>query len=167
MRGSATRVAASAALRKVFAAANDTRGAAAVEFALVLPVLLFSLAGIIQFGITLNNYLEVTDSARVGARTFAISRSISTPLTTTTAAVTANAANLTSGSITTTLQVNGTTCTTDSACATALTAAPAGTASVQVQYPCLGSAGSAYVFYKTFIPTSGCTLTSTATDLIE
>lgn len=146
---------------------GDASGAAAVEFALVLPVLLLALAGIIQCGIALNNYLEVTDAAREGARTFAISRTVSTPYTTTTSAVKASAANLTSGSITTTLLVNGTACTSDTGCTTALTAAPGGAATVTVSYPCLGSAGSAYVFYRTFISTSGCTLTSTATDLIE
>jgi Flp pilus assembly protein TadG len=45
-----------------------------VEFALVLPVLLLVLFGIIQFGIAYNHYLTVTDAARVGARKAAVSR---------------------------------------------------------------------------------------------
>ena len=39
-----------------------------VEFTLVLPVLLVVLFGIIQFGITFNNYISLTDSVRAGAR---------------------------------------------------------------------------------------------------
>lgn len=50
------------------------RGQAMVEFALVLPVLLLILFGIIQFGIAYNHYLTVTDAARVGARKAAVSR---------------------------------------------------------------------------------------------
>ena len=160
-------VSARAALARLRRAPGNRDGGAAVEFALVLPILLFILTGIIQFGIALNNYLEVTDSARNGARTLAISRSVSTPWTNTRSAVTASAANLTSASITTTISIAGTACTSDATCQTALTANAGGSATVQVQYPCLGSAGSALVFYKAFIPTSGCTLTSSATDLIE
>ena len=50
-----------------------------VEFALVLPVLLVVLFGIIQFGITFNHYLSLTDSVRAGARTAAVSRMSANP----------------------------------------------------------------------------------------
>ena len=42
---------------------NDS-GASAVEFALVVPFLLFLVCGLFQFGITINNYLELTDGVR-------------------------------------------------------------------------------------------------------
>jgi Flp pilus assembly protein TadG len=45
-----------------------------VEFALVLPILLLLLLGIIQFGIVFNNYLAVTDAVRAGSRVAAVSR---------------------------------------------------------------------------------------------
>lgn len=45
-----------------------------VEFALVLPVLLILLFGVIQFGIVLHDYLTLTDAVRVGAREAAVSR---------------------------------------------------------------------------------------------
>ncbi len=45
-----------------------------VEFALVLPILLMVLFGIIQFGLTFNNYVSLTDAVRAGARTAAVSR---------------------------------------------------------------------------------------------
>ena len=44
------------------------RGAAAVEFALVLPVLLMIIFAIIDFGRMLNAQITVTEAAREGAR---------------------------------------------------------------------------------------------------
>jgi Flp pilus assembly protein TadG len=45
-----------------------------VEFALVLPILLMLLLGVIQFGIAFNNSLAVTDAVRAGARQGAVAR---------------------------------------------------------------------------------------------
>lgn len=50
---------------------ND-RGAVAVEFALVLPVLLLALVGVVEFGRVFNAQIVLTNAAREGARTFAI-----------------------------------------------------------------------------------------------
>lgn len=47
---------------------RSENGQAAVEFALVVPVLLLLLLGIIQGGIVFHNYLTVTDAARAAAR---------------------------------------------------------------------------------------------------
>jgi Flp pilus assembly protein TadG len=47
---------------------NDERGAVAVEFALLLPLLLSLVFGIIQFGLALNEKLTLTHAAREGAR---------------------------------------------------------------------------------------------------
>ena len=49
-------------------------GVAMVEFALVLPVLLAVLTGILQFGLMFNKYISLTDAARIGAREIALSR---------------------------------------------------------------------------------------------
>jgi Flp pilus assembly protein TadG len=49
-------------------------GQAAAEFALVLPILLVLVFGIVQFGIAFNNYLTITDATRAGARKAAVSR---------------------------------------------------------------------------------------------
>jgi Flp pilus assembly protein TadG len=46
---------------------ND-HGASAVEFALVLPVLVLLLFGIAQFGITFSQWLAIEHAAREGAR---------------------------------------------------------------------------------------------------
>jgi Flp pilus assembly protein TadG len=53
-------------------AIRDARGAELVEFALVLPILLFVLAGILDMGFLFNNYEVVTNAAREGARLAAI-----------------------------------------------------------------------------------------------
>lgn len=53
---------------------RNEEGQGVVEFALVLPLLLALVLGIVQFGITFNNYLTITDATRVGARKAAVSR---------------------------------------------------------------------------------------------
>jgi Flp pilus assembly protein TadG len=44
------------------------RGAAAVEFALVLPILMLIIFGIVDFGRMLNAQITLTEAAREGAR---------------------------------------------------------------------------------------------------
>lgn len=51
---------------------QNNRGQALVEMAMVLPVLLLILAGTIEFGRVLNQYLVVTAAAREGARAAAV-----------------------------------------------------------------------------------------------
>lgn len=48
------------------------RGAAAVEFALVLPILLALLLGIVEFGRAYNVQISLTHAARETARTMAV-----------------------------------------------------------------------------------------------
>ena len=48
------------------------RGASAVEFAIVLPVLISILVGIIEFGWLFNQQISLTQAAREGARAYAI-----------------------------------------------------------------------------------------------
>jgi Flp pilus assembly protein TadG len=50
------------------------RGQAMTEFAIVLPVFLVLIFGIIQFGIVWKNYVTLTDAARAGARRGTVSR---------------------------------------------------------------------------------------------
>jgi Flp pilus assembly protein TadG len=47
-----------------------------VEFAIVAPVLMMLVLGIIQFGIVFNHSLTVTDAVRAGARQAAVSRTL-------------------------------------------------------------------------------------------
>jgi Flp pilus assembly protein TadG len=57
--------------RRPWNGARD-RGAAAVEFALLLPMLLLLLFGLIDFGRALNAQITLTQAARVGARMAAL-----------------------------------------------------------------------------------------------
>lgn len=54
-------------------ARDDERGAAAVEFALVLPILILILFGVIEFGGVYNAQLTVTGAAREAAREMTVS----------------------------------------------------------------------------------------------
>jgi len=138
---------------------RDRAGAAVAEFAIVTPVLMAGLLGVIQFGIVYYDYMLVEDAAQVGERTFLQNRPFSTtnlsctaacptacftPYSSTVSAV-QNATNLTVGQLAINLSVAGTQCTSDASCGTALCSAysttgsytAANTASVTVSYPCL------------------------------
>jgi Flp pilus assembly protein TadG len=51
---------------------RDQRGAAAIEFALVLPILIMLVYGIYQFGVGYNLKVSLTAAAREGARAAAV-----------------------------------------------------------------------------------------------
>ncbi|MCG9480154.1 MAG: pilus assembly protein [Actinomycetia bacterium] len=51
---------------------KQQKGAAAVEFAIILPVLIMLIFGIYQFGIAYNRYITLTHAAREGARVAAV-----------------------------------------------------------------------------------------------
>jgi Flp pilus assembly protein TadG len=51
-------------------------GQALVELALVLPIFLMLLLGIVQFGTIFRDYIALTDATRVGGRQAAVARSI-------------------------------------------------------------------------------------------
>jgi Flp pilus assembly protein TadG len=53
---------------------GDENGQSFVEFALVLPFLVFLIFGIVQFGRAWHSYITITDAARVGAREGAVHR---------------------------------------------------------------------------------------------
>jgi Flp pilus assembly protein TadG len=53
------------------------KGQTVVEFALVLPLLALLLFGVVQFGVVFNNYIDLTDAVRAGARKAAVSRQTS------------------------------------------------------------------------------------------
>jgi|1186.fasta_scaffold20544_4 Flp pilus assembly protein TadG len=71
---------------------NRQQGQALVEFAILLPVLLLLLLGIVQFGLAFNNYIQVTSAAREGARKASVSRSLGSAAATTAARTAAKGA---------------------------------------------------------------------------
>lgn len=138
---------------------RDRAGAAVAEFAIVMPVLMVGLVGVIQFGMVFYDYMLVEDAAQVGERQFLQSRpftttnpncsatcptSCFTPYTSTVTAV-QNATSLPTGQLAISMSVAGAQCTSDTLCGSALCSAysttgsfsTANTASVTVSYPCL------------------------------
>ena len=65
---------ATAQLQQLIRKLRRSDGQAIVEFVLVLPLIVTLVFVIVQLGITFNNYLQVTDAARVGARAAAVAR---------------------------------------------------------------------------------------------
>lgn len=73
---------------------TEEKGQSMAEFAIVLPILVVFLFGVIQFGILFNNYVTLTDAVRAGARTAAVSRQDADPVGEATTMVRNSAANL-------------------------------------------------------------------------
>jgi hypothetical protein len=56
---------------------KNQNGAAALEFALILPCLIALVFGISQFGIAFNNWIVISNAAREGARLASVQGSLS------------------------------------------------------------------------------------------
>jgi len=130
-----------------------------IEFAILAPVFLVMTFGTLKFGVAMNHYMVLTNAAAKGAMTLALSRGTTTPYVSTTTAVTAAAPGLTAASITITVKVNGTACTTDSGCSSILVAGQP--ALVKATYPC-----DLTVMGVNYAP-SGCTLTAQTAQMVQ
>ncbi|HEX9416209.1 MAG TPA: TadE/TadG family type IV pilus assembly protein [Gaiellaceae bacterium] len=73
---------------------RNESGQALVEFALLLPALLFIVFAIAQFGGLFNHYVTITDATRAGARMAAVSRLSADPVTAAVQAVRDSASDL-------------------------------------------------------------------------
>ena len=51
---------------------SGEKGASAVEFAIILPILVMLIFGSVQFGVAYNKYIAVTHAVREGARLAAV-----------------------------------------------------------------------------------------------
>ena len=138
---------------------KDCTGVSAIEFAIISPVLITILLGIFQFGSAMNAYLVLTNAAAKGALTMALGRGTAAPYTTTISAIAAAAPNLTPASITTTVTINGTACSTDAGCTTALVAGVS--AVVRTTYPC-----NLTVMGINYAP-NGCTLRAQTAQMVQ
>jgi Flp pilus assembly protein TadG len=151
-----------ARLKAAKAKSLGERGTALVEFGLLAPVLFLILLGTAQFGLTLNQFVTLTNAVSIGGLQFALSRSDTTPYTDAVTAIKNAAPSLTPATLAAgiTFSVNGTSCGTDAACATALTNNVGQPAQVTATYPC-----NLQVMWYNFAPT--CNLTSQVTERIQ
>ena len=140
----------------------DRKGAAALEFAFVLPALLLVILGIVQVGLTINNYEMLTGGTHAASRQFSLSRGSNTPYSNAKSALLNAAPNLDQTQLTQgiKLAVNGKQCADDSACKTALASGQGQPGTVTASYPC-----SLKFYGYDFAP--GCTLKSKVTENIE
>ena len=136
----------------------DRRGVAALEFAVIAPLLFSVMFGVIEFGLVLNEYLTLTNATLVGAMQFAFSAGVdATPYTDAVNAINAAAPNLTPLRIA--FSVNGTACGTDTACQTAMSNGT-GYVTVSTSYSC-----AALNFALNLLP--NCSLTAQQTERVQ
>jgi Flp pilus assembly protein TadG len=79
---------------------NSDRGAVAVEFALIFPILIVILIGIVEYGSMFNSQLLVTGAAREGARSMSVTGSVAQAQAAAVASAAGLAPRLTSGNVT-------------------------------------------------------------------
>ena len=145
-------------LKRLACVRFDRRGVSILEFAIAAPVMLALGIGTFKFGATMMHQIVLTNAAAQGATTLALSRGTATPYTSTTTAINNAASSLTTASITTTVTINGSACSTNTACAALMTAGV--TAVIHTTYPCdLSVMG---VNYK-----SGCTISAQTAQMIQ
>jgi len=153
-------------LRRGRAIAGE-RGAALVELAMTVPVLLLMITGISSIGLFLEQDMQLTDAVNVAAKELAISRGNTTdPCNLVYSAVTAAAPYLTPASMTLTTNLNGNSYPGNSCGSGSTTTGAAGNlvqgepASVTVTYPC-----SLAVYGNNLVP--GCTIVAQLSEIVQ
>jgi Flp pilus assembly protein TadG len=146
---------------------RNEKGSSLIEFALCLPPLLILMTGIFAFGITLGNYVTLTNAVSVGAMQLAISRSQTLdPCATVVSAVYNAAPNLKQTGMTFSYSLNGHAYSGTSCSSTSYTTGAPGymvqgtTAQVTVTYPC-----NLRIYRQNTFPS--CLLTATTAELIQ
>jgi Flp pilus assembly protein TadG len=147
-------------------------GAVIVEFALLMPVLLLILVGVIVFGLALNQYIMLWNGVGVAAEQFAITAVASSqPATDAVTAIVNSAPTLTKADINVTLTVgtnsacfsgaaNASTTAGDTACSSQFQANQGNPAVVAATYPC-----TLTVMQYDFWP--DCKLSAQVTELVQ
>jgi Flp pilus assembly protein TadG len=153
-------------LSKLFSRERE-QGQSLVEFALCLPIMLLIVTGITSFGITMNQYLMLTNATNSAARQLAFSHGLTTdPCALAANTVYGAAPFLKTSSLTFSFVFNGTTYNGASCSSTSTTTGAAGnlaqnsTAKIVVTYPCV-----LQVYNKNVLP--GCVLTAQDSELVE
>lgn len=122
-------------VRRYIGLVKGRAGTTAIEFAIVAPLLLVMLMGMIQFALVFNNMTVLANATASGALVFSQGRSFASPYSSAVTAIQSAAGSLKTANLTIAASVNGTACATDAACLTVL--AQGGIpATVTVTYPC-------------------------------
>lgn len=115
---------------------SNRRGAVAVEFVLVLPLLGAMLFGISKFGMAYNNRLTLTDATRVAVRQLAVGRTSTASYTEAVNAFKNAAPQLDATKAVMTVSVNDLNCNSDVTCNVLLLANAGKQARISATYPC-------------------------------
>jgi Flp pilus assembly protein TadG len=114
------------------------RGQSLVEFSLIMPVLFLAMTGMLSFGMTMHDYLALTNGVNYGAQVLSMSRGQTTdPCATAVTAVQSAAPSLTSANLSYTFSINGTSYSGTTCTAGAANMVQGVTAKVTVGYPCV------------------------------
>ena len=144
---------------------RNSRGIAALELAVVAPVLLLILFGIIYVAILFNNYLILNNAVGQAARELAFCNGLcgTTPFGNAKSILTSAATPiLTAANISMSASIGSSGCTdiSSTTCASLLASNVGGTVTVTATYPCTMS-----FMAHNFIP--GCTLTAQTSEIIQ
>ncbi len=124
--------------KKMRSGAGSRRGQSMVEFSLVMPVLFLTMTGMLSFGMTMHDYLVLTNGVNSGAQVLAMSRGqTSDPCATASAAVQSAAPSLTTTKLSYSFVINGTSYSGTSCTSGAASMVQGATAQVTASYPCV------------------------------
>jgi Flp pilus assembly protein TadG len=114
---------------------RDCAGSVALEFAMVVPLLLAVLLGIVQFAIFFNTMAVLTNATASGALVFSQGRSFPTPYSSAVSAIQTSAGTLNIANLGITASVSGVPCASDTTCQSAFGSGGV-PAMLTVTYPC-------------------------------
>jgi Flp pilus assembly protein TadG len=118
--------------------AGSKRGQSLIEFTLVMPILLMTMTGMVSFGMSMRNFLVLTNAVNSGAQALSMSRGQTTdPCATAYSAIVSAGPSLTTSDLSFTFVINGSTYTSTSCTAGASKMVQGATAQVSATYPCV------------------------------
>ncbi|ADW68680.1 TadE/TadG family type IV pilus assembly protein [Granulicella tundricola] len=142
-------------------------GQAALELALVLPMLLLLVTGMCTYGLSLRSYMVLTDATNEAARQLAVSRGQTVDPCWTAAYSIINAApSLNTNYMTLTISLNGNTYTGPNCSSASTYSGAAG--NLTINTPAVVTLNYSLCSFAMFgRPTTACTLTATTTELVQ
>ena len=140
--------------------AGNRSGQSLIEFSLVMPMLLITVTGMLAFGITMHNFLVLTNGVNSAVQMVAMSRGQTTdPCASAYTSMQSAAPDLVPANLSFTFVINGTTYTSTSCTAGAANMVQGATAQLTVTYPCT------LAVYGMVVPS--CTLGARTAELIQ